>query len=115
VAEGTILGAEMRSASVVEVRSQPPIEQLEIGVVFGALSDPLRRRIIAQLLADPDDMPRRCSTFDYGVSKSTMTHHFKVLREAGLISAVDYGNRCEITLRRSDVDFRFPGLLTLLS
>jgi DNA-binding transcriptional ArsR family regulator len=99
---------------MADVKSQPPVEQFDIGAIFGALADPLRRNIVEQLLADAERRPRQCSTFEFGVSKSTMTHHFRVLRESGLISAVDYGNRCEVTLRRDEIDSRFPGLLGLL-
>ncbi|MEU7276029.1 helix-turn-helix domain-containing protein, partial [Streptomyces asiaticus] len=48
------------------------------------------------------------------ISKQTQTHHFRVLREAGLIDEIDYGNRKGIRLRRADIEKRFPGLLTLL-
>jgi uncharacterized membrane protein/DNA-binding transcriptional ArsR family regulator len=102
------------SCFMADVKSQPPVEQFDIGAIFGALADPLRRNIVEQLLADAERRPRQCSTFEFGVSKSTMTHHFRVLRESGLISAVDYGNRCEVTLRRDEIDSRFPGLLGLL-
>jgi hypothetical protein len=43
-----------------------------------------------------------------------MTHHFRVLREAGLIRQVDYGNSRKVTLRREDLQKRFPGLLDLV-
>ncbi len=44
-----------------------------------------------------------------------MTHQFNVLRESGLITQYDFGNRAEIMLRRDDLDKRFPGLLDLVA
>ncbi|MGO3151812.1 MAG: helix-turn-helix domain-containing protein [Galactobacter sp.] len=55
------------------------------------------------------------TAFGLELSKSTRSHHFKVLREAGLVHQVDLGNRSEVSLRRSDVEARFPGLLALIA
>lgn len=54
-------------------------------------------------------------SFDLPISKQTQIHHFRVLREAGLIDEIDYGNRKGVRLRRADVEKRFPGLLALLA
>src|SRR5919198_2123530 len=87
----------------------PSRDDLELGTVLHALSDPQRLRIVQALAEDGE--PRRCGTFDLDVTKSTMTHHFRILREAGIIE-----QRCEGTaklnsLRREDLEARFPGLL----
>lgn len=58
--------------------------------------------------------PRTCTSFGLPVSKSTLSHHFKVLREAGLVRQVDLGNMSGVTLRHQDIDARFPGLLGLI-
>jgi DNA-binding transcriptional ArsR family regulator len=55
--------------------------------------------------------PRRCGSFDLGVSKSTLTHHSRVLREAGVIERQVQGTAHLNSLRREDLDARFPGLL----
>ncbi|UGT56769.1 ArsR/SmtB family transcription factor [Nocardia asteroides] len=89
-------------------------EELELGAVLAALADPLRRRVITLLALDPDDGDRSCSSFDLPVTKATRTHHFRVLRQAGLVRQIDYGNRSTVALRRADLDARFPGLLDLL-
>jgi DNA-binding transcriptional ArsR family regulator len=101
------------SASVPEIRP-PATGEPDLGAVFAALADPLRRAVIQRLLGDAAGTARQCSTFAVEVSRSTMTHHFRVLREAGLIRQVDYGNRCEVALRRAEIEERFPGLLALL-
>ncbi|GAA1323591.1 ArsR/SmtB family transcription factor [Pseudonocardia xinjiangensis] len=100
---------------MTEAKDQPATEQLELGSLFNALADPHRRSIVEQLLGEPVGARRKCSSFGVGVPRSTMTHHFKVLRESGLITQFDYGNRAEVMLRRADLDIRFPGLLDLVA
>ena len=55
--------------------------------------------------------PRRCGSFDLDITKSTLTHHFRVLREAGVIEQRIEGTAKLNSLRREDLDRRFPGLL----
>ncbi len=74
-----------------------------------ALSDPQRLRIVRKLSADPEARP--CGSFELDVSKSTCTHHFRVLREAGVIEQEVLGTSRLNSLRRDDLDERFPGLL----
>ncbi|MFF2073879.1 ArsR/SmtB family transcription factor [Kitasatospora sp. NPDC058162] len=92
----------------------PAVDELDLRTVMGALADPLRYGVVAALLREADGTARTCASFDLPVSKSTLTHHFRVLREAGLIRQVDRGNSRAATLRRADLDTRFPGLLGLL-
>ena len=87
----------------------PPRDDLELAAVLHALSDPQRLRIVCTLADDPE--PRRCGTFDLDVSKSTLTHHFRVLREAGIIEQRSDGTAKFNSLRRDDLEQRFPGLL----
>ncbi len=63
----------------------PTRAELELGAVLHALSDPVRLKIVAALARAEDGPPQTCGSFDVPVSKSTCTHHFKVLREAGVI------------------------------
>ena len=87
----------------------PDRGELQLDTVLSALSDPLRRRIVGQLADGPDD--QACSAFQLPVSKSTSTHHFRVLREAGLIEQHYRGTSILNTLRATDLEARFPGLL----
>ena len=73
-----------------------------------ALSDPARLEIVRGLAADGE---RQCGTFDLGLTKATRSHHFKVLREAGLTYTRLEGTARFVTLRRDEIDARFPGLL----
>jgi DNA-binding transcriptional ArsR family regulator len=88
----------------------PSRDELELPSVLHALSDPQRLRIVGELSEDPDT-PRSCGSFDLGVSKSTCTHHFRVLREAGVICQREVGTTKLNSLRQEDLDARFPGLL----
>jgi len=83
--------------------------ELQIASVLHALSDPQRLSIVRCLAEDPS--PRRCGAFELDVTKSTLTHHFRVLREAGVIEQREQGTARLNSLRRDDLDRRFPGLL----
>jgi DNA-binding transcriptional ArsR family regulator len=87
----------------------PDEDELELAAVLHALSDPHRLRIVRELSVDPT--PRACGAFDVDVTKSTCTHHFRVLREAGVIEQRALGTARLNSLRREDLDARFPGLL----
>ncbi|MDV3125782.1 helix-turn-helix domain-containing protein [Mycobacterium sp. 21AC1] len=87
---------------------------MTLGVVLAALADPHRRRVVAELAEASSDLERTCSSFALRVTKSTATHHFRVLNESGLIQLTDYGNRKGVLLRRAEIDRQFPGLLALL-
>lgn len=89
--------------------SSPAREELQLSAVLHALSDPVRLRIVAAL-ADAGG-PRACGSFDLPVTKSTCTHHFRVLREAGVISQRPVGTTRLNELRQADLDARFPDLL----
>jgi DNA-binding transcriptional ArsR family regulator len=90
-------------------RDHPSTDELELPAVLHALSDPQRLSIV-RTLAEAEE-PRRCGGFGLSVTKSTLTHHFRVLREAGVIDQQEDGTAKLNSLRRADLDRRFPGLL----
>lgn len=96
-------------AAAIESLRHPDREELELAAVLHALSDPVRLLIIAGLAERGGE--RSCKSFDLPVVKSTCTHHFRVLREAGLIRQRLEGTTRLNSLRREDLDCRFPGLL----
>ena len=75
-----------------------------------AVADPVRRAILRDL-ADHPEWTRTCGTFDLPVSKATRSHHFAVLRAAGVMEQRDEGSRRLNRLRRSEFNDAFPGLL----
>jgi DNA-binding transcriptional ArsR family regulator len=94
--------------AIVEEVSEPAIEALELPRVLHALSDPVRLEIVRQLASCSE---QRCGTFAAPVSKSTLSHHLRVLREAGLTHTRPVGTQRLVSLRREGLDERFPGLL----
>jgi DNA-binding transcriptional ArsR family regulator len=88
---------------------QPPTDEIELGAVLHALSDPVRLMIVAELAAGAREFS--CGSFHLPVTKSTCTHHFRVLREAGVIKQRQQGTSRLNMLRRDDLETRFPGLL----
>ena len=96
---------------VAEQISHPSREELELGAVLHALSEPVRLQMVGWLAASERGEAPTCGSFDAPVTKSTCTHHFKVLREAGVIRQRQEGTARLNTLRRDDLDARFPGLL----
>lgn len=90
----------------------PERSEIELPAVLHALSDPHRLEIVRRLAEDAE--PRPCGTFGFEISKSTLTHHFRTLREAGVIQQRREGTTKLTWLRRDDLDARFPGLLDAL-
>jgi DNA-binding transcriptional ArsR family regulator len=89
---------------------EPAPAQMNLESMLHALGDPVRLEIVRKLHAANES--KACGTFDLPVGKSTASHHFKVLREAGLIRQRLEGRSRLTELRLSDVEERFPGLLT---
>ena len=91
----------------------PDLATIGLQQVLEALVDPVRRRIVSELYAAGRDLS--CGTIELPVSKSTATHHFNVLREAGLIRQYYAGTSRMNGLRREEFDAAFPGLLRLVA
>ncbi len=87
----------------------PAPDDMELTTVLAALSDPIRLEIVRQLATAGEE--RTCGSFGLPIAKSTATHHFRVLRESGLVASREEGTRKFNRLRRDEVDGRFPGLL----
>ncbi len=88
----------------------PTCEDLSLPDILYALGDPLRLSIVGQLAVATEGISCQHLVVDK-VAKSTQSHHFKVLREAGLIRMTPQGRRVLVSLRREDLEVRFPGLL----
>jgi DNA-binding transcriptional ArsR family regulator len=94
----------------------PSIEDVTVEGILHALSDPVRVAIFTDLATS--DCASNCSTFlhvsEKKIPKSTLSHHFKALREAGLIRAERRGVEMHNTSRCSEIDVRFPGLIAAI-
>ncbi|WP_327676123.1 ArsR/SmtB family transcription factor [Kitasatospora sp. NBC_00458] len=91
------------------VPPHPDIRTVTLQQVLEALVDPVRRHIVRELHAAGEDLA--CGVIELPVGKSTATHHFHVLREAGLIRQHYAGTSRLNALRREELDEAFPGLL----
>jgi DNA-binding transcriptional ArsR family regulator len=89
--------------------SHPVVDQLSLPGVLHALSDPVRLAIVREL---QDGCELACGMLDVPVSKSTLSHHLKVLRDAGLTQTRAEGVQRFVSLRTEDIEARFPGLLS---
>lgn len=89
----------------------PDEKDLDLFAVMSALTDPTRRAIVEYIAAEPGSA---CGNSSFGVTKSALTRHWRVLREAGVIKQEVQGNRHRNWLRREELDRRFPGLLDLV-
>jgi DNA-binding transcriptional ArsR family regulator len=93
---------------------EPAVEDLRLDVIMAALADPLRLTIIRKLLLESEAYDHTCGWFGFDRPKSSLTHHFKALRGAGLIRQRQYGLERRSRVRTEDLDARFPGLLDLV-
>ena len=89
----------------------PPSDQIELAAVLEALSDPTRLGIVIDLADRKTEWEARCGEFSHLGSKTNLTYHFAKLRAAGVTHARAEGTSRFISLRREDLDARFPGLL----
>jgi len=88
--------------------SHPAQDDISLANVLYALGDPIRLEIVQQLAQEGE---KACGAFGCATPKSTLSHHFRILREAGLIHSRKSGTHYINSLRRSDLDARFPQLL----
>jgi DNA-binding transcriptional ArsR family regulator len=92
------------------------MEDVTVEAILHALSDPVRVAIYAQIAGAA--CPQTCSTFlnvsEKAIPKSTLSQHFKALREAGLIRGERRGVEMHNTSRCAEIDQQFPGLIAAI-
>jgi DNA-binding transcriptional ArsR family regulator len=94
----------------------PSLEEVSVEAILHALSDPVRVAIFAEIVES--ECSRSCSNFlnisEKDIPKSTLSQHFKVLREAGLVRGERRGVEMHNTSRCAEIDQRFPGLIAAI-
>jgi DNA-binding transcriptional ArsR family regulator len=100
--------SEITDAAAARKLSGPAREEISLAPVLAALSDPVRLEIVCKLASGCE---LSCGSLGLPIPKSTLTHHLKVLREAGVIIQRRVGTSKLTCLRRDDLDACFPGLL----
>ncbi|GAB3942282.1 helix-turn-helix domain-containing protein [Spirosoma harenae] len=88
----------------------PTADQITLTGVLHALSDPVRLNYVQCLALS--ECEQACGTIPTSVAKSTMSHHIRVLREAGVIHIRPYSNQSLISLRTEELEKKFPGVLS---
>jgi DNA-binding transcriptional ArsR family regulator len=94
---------------------EPAVSDLRLETILGALADPLRLTIVRKLMLESEAYDHPCGWFGFDRPKSSLTHHFKALREAGLLRQRQYGLERRSRVRTEDLEARFPGLLHLVA
>jgi DNA-binding transcriptional ArsR family regulator len=87
---------------------EPSRAELSLAKILYALSDDIRLGIVRQLESEG---PSPCKVFEVDRPKSSLSHHFRVLRESGIVATTRQGSSLINILRREDLDARFPKLL----
>src|SRR5215475_8875689 len=90
---------------------QPSREQIELSDVLYALSDPVRIEILKSIAEVGE---QQCGQCGIEMPKSSLSHHFKVLRESGVVATRIEGTRHINSIRSADLNARFPGLLNAI-
>lgn len=91
--------------------NHPDTEEIRLENVLTALGNPLRLTVVRVLAGGGE---HACSAVLSGIPKSTLTHHWRVLRDSGVIRQRPFGRENLLSLRREDLNARFPGLLDVL-
>ena len=92
----------------LKTTKQPSRNEIQLSVVLHALGDPIRLEIVRQI---DSEGKRECGTFNLEMPKSSLSHHFRVLREAGVIGTRPNGTALLNWLRTEDLESLFPDLL----
>lgn len=102
--------AEGASHRPAPVHTHP--DEVPLLTALSALADPVRIQLVRELAKHPA-WALSCSNFDVPVGRAAKSHHFAILRSAGLVEQRDQGPKRLNRLRREEFDARFPGLLDL--
>ena len=94
--------------------NHPNLDDVSLSIVMLALADPSRMKIVQTLMEAPHQ-EFSCKEIDLGITKPTVSHHFETLRNAGIIQTRSAGTKHLSSLRREDLNRRFPGLIELIA
>lgn len=99
------------SGVVMQKNYCPNLKKMPLSVIFDALSDPARIEIILIILQQQEITCGQCKS---PLSKSTMSHHFRVLQEAGIIQRREEGKTHYLSVRTGELEERLPGIISIL-
>ncbi len=113
VRSSNILVKDIIGKTIMRQLYHPTRDDIMLTGVLYALSDPIRLQIVADLAGSAGQRfaEKSCGTFEINIAKSTLSHHCRVLREAGIVRNRLVGTYNFLSIRHEDLDARFPGLL----
>lgn len=97
----------------MRIPNHPSVESLQLSKVLHALSDPNRLRIVKSIATKGEEVCTYYS-YEFNISKSTVSHHIKTLRESGVIRVRVEGSQHFYSIRMEDLNERFPGLMEMV-
>lgn len=102
------------TAADIEKIPHPPTSALDLATIMRVVGDPVRLQAVRLL---SDGRPRICGEISdaLGLPPSTSSYHLRLLRDAGVIHSRAQGTLRVVSLRRDDLDQRFPGLVDVLT
>src|SRR5437764_3469985 len=92
-------------------RAEPDLDGIDVLTVLQALADPVRLEIVRQLAGCSEGGELMCGQIVVPVKKSTASHHLKILSQAGITDEREAGTSKYLSLRRAELEARFPGLI----
>ncbi|WP_068787124.1 ArsR/SmtB family transcription factor [Paenibacillus phocaensis] len=92
----------------MKVLYHPDRDEIQLSSVLYALSDPIRLSVVAEMRRGGE---QPCNYFEVPIAKSTLSHHIRTLREAGVVFTRIQGTQRFMSVREEDLALRFPGLL----
>lgn len=95
----------------MKILHHPDKAEIELSSVLYALSDPVRLHVVAEIRKTGE---RQCSTIETNVAKSTLSHHARTLREAGVVRTRVQGTQRFMALRLDELEERFPGVVSAI-
>lgn len=101
-------GPRYLRTAMPRIPAHPEAAQMDLSAVLDALRDPVRRAIVVML---DERGEKRCASFLHCASKTNLTYHLSRLREAGMVRVRPEGSVRLVSLRREELEGRFPGLL----
>jgi DNA-binding transcriptional ArsR family regulator len=105
------MGVKQMPSKRTQTGDAPDLATIDTVTVLQALADPVRLEIVRQLACCANSGELSCGRIELPVGKSTASHHLKTLSHAGITSEREEGTRKFVSLRRAELDRRFPGLI----
>jgi DNA-binding transcriptional ArsR family regulator len=106
-----IFAISFHNYRTMDEMGQPGLHEIRLEEVLSALGDSTRLRIVRRLLSEGETS---CKSLCGEAPKSTISHHFRVLRESGVTNTRIVGTQRLVSVREEELEWKFPGLLRIV-